>query len=833
MSVYEIESPYAVEDVDAIKMVADHGALYLFHRDYPPYRLLFEPPATWTLEPIPFEWGPFLDENVSDVTITPSGQYPRMKLTGTASASGTTVTGGGTAFTTELHVGDRIRLSDVDAVIGPYAAEERTVTLIASDTELTIDSAFTGTHTGEYIYRTYITLTASHDLFAEGHEGALWQLGGREPGRSVLDTLDDNESGRELFVGKGAEWSVTTTGTFSGVVRIERSYDERATWELVASVESDNFTEYSGEETYDNALYRITMVEYASGSCEARLTVREHIAYGYVEIAVVLSATVALAAVRAGLPESGATTRWSEGAWSDVRGWPRAGGLIEGRLAPMATQFDPTTIWLSHTGQYHNMRVGSTAADAKTFTFATGTGDPFLWIHTGRLSSFVGTESAVLEIAAADVGAAISNTNPLSIVRRVDLGACDIQPVMAHSTLLYVGADRRRIMGTHYEWQQDRLLSPDMAFDCPGLTEPGIKEMALQPTPFPILWLLRTDGVVLGMTYEERPDHTIVGWHRHDGPAESIAVLPGPEQHRLWLLSARPGADDVAWHVERTDAIGGEHRLRDYIEYLGEEFPIAAIHMHLAWIEDEGGHEIQRHIRIETADAHGFEEGDPVSLRGCDGAPWMNASFLVRLENPHNATYGVADPNRFWLGDAAGILDTRGLAFNVSYLPPYQMGAACGTFSDTFTGLDHLEGQEIYAWVDGALQGPFVVADGTIELEDAAVRVAAGRLPNPSILQPLRLVLPTRSGSTRAHQVNIPGVWISLYRTAACKVGRDLSHLETLPIAGLTTDDFFVRIESGFSDDPQILIVQDQPTPCTVRCLMLDAAIHGVRSLPG
>ena len=56
-------------------------------------------------------------------------------LTGTASSTGTAVTGSGTAFTTELVVGD---------VISNNAGDEfREVTAIADNTNLTVDSAFT------------------------------------------------------------------------------------------------------------------------------------------------------------------------------------------------------------------------------------------------------------------------------------------------------------------------------------------------------------------------------------------------------------------------------------------------------------------------------------------------------------------------------------------------------------------------------------------------------------------------------------------------------------------------------------------------------------------
>ena len=68
-----------------------------------------------------------------------------VNLTGTASSSGTTVTGSGTAFTSQLAVGDII-VSD---------GQTRRVTAIASATSLTTDAAFSGALSGDTFVKHY------------------------------------------------------------------------------------------------------------------------------------------------------------------------------------------------------------------------------------------------------------------------------------------------------------------------------------------------------------------------------------------------------------------------------------------------------------------------------------------------------------------------------------------------------------------------------------------------------------------------------------------------------------------------------------------------------
>lgn len=917
-SAYELATPYADSELADLKVLNDVGTLYLFHPDHAPRRIVFTPPATWTLELVPFEGGPYLDENETDITIesdaeepddfedgytdsdalyngirsadwaaqtfTPSETYTathiRLKLCRSGKPEGD-LTVGIRATAAGEPTGDDLASGQMDAGhISVDSGGEWYVVALDASVELTAETQYALVarcpNAGTYLWisnkvnwrydsaGTYadgqawlsddsgatwssyggagardftfavlglgdaepdqtVTLTASDDVFDADHVGALWQLRTLVADQEQTETLDDDEPGRSILMGPGGVWIVTLSGTWVGLLNIERSYDAGRTWETLAQFET-NVTDYQGPAETENVMVRARMSDYVSGTCTIALGCAKHYTRCEYRITAVASATSATATLVSSFAVPGATTYWSEGAWSDVRGWPRAGGLIDNRLACLSTTYDPTTIWLSRSNVYHDMNPDR---GALTFTFTMGTGDPFLWIHPGRMSWYVGTESAILDIVAANPNEAVSVTNPLTIQRRVHEGACAIQPIMVGSLLVYVGSDRRRVLGTYYEWAQDRLLSEDLAFDCPGLTAPGLAEIVLQRTPFPIIWFRRTDAVVLGMTYEERPDRRIVGWHQHD-PASALGVLPATDQDRLWKVVER-GEETILYHVERSDPIqiaplrDAAHRLHSYMQFAGDPSAIKTIYT-IARNPHPDHTPYFRVIKVTTDDPHGFTTGDEIAFRHCDNAPWMNTTFPILVDTA----------TAFYLADAEGdYFNAYGLEFDMYW---DSGDAECGAFSDTFTGLTHLEGMSVYALRDGILEGPYTVTSGEVTLSTDGGTVYIGLAAEASVLQPLRLVLPTRSGSTRAHQLNCPGVWVSVCNSLAGKVGRDLTHLESLDIDAtddLLTDDFFVRIESGFSDDPPILIVADSPLPLNVRCIMLDTSIHGVRSLPG
>jgi hypothetical protein len=83
-STHEIASPYAAEDVFGIQYVQSADVMYLVHPDYPPYKLSRYGHDYWTLEEIGFLRGPFLEENITSTTITPSATTGSITLESSA-----------------------------------------------------------------------------------------------------------------------------------------------------------------------------------------------------------------------------------------------------------------------------------------------------------------------------------------------------------------------------------------------------------------------------------------------------------------------------------------------------------------------------------------------------------------------------------------------------------------------------------------------------------------------------------------------------------------------------------------------------------------------------
>jgi hypothetical protein len=92
--------------------------------------------------------------------------------------------------------------------------------------------------------------------------------------------------------------------------------------------------------------------------------------------------------------------------------------------------------------------------------------------------------------------------------------------------------------------------------DATAVTTPfiGLKQIAWQGEPYKTLWGVRTDGLLVGMTYDK--DEDVWAWHRHpmtNGAVLSIAVIPSAttEQDELWAVIQRDINGATVRYVEQ------------------------------------------------------------------------------------------------------------------------------------------------------------------------------------------------------------------------------------------------------------------------------------------
>lgn len=124
----EITTVYPEEDIWRVHYTQDADTVYLFHPDYPPQKLQRLTATTFRIQEVVFIRGPFLDANISKVTLQPSAATGNITVTAAAPAWGAgnayingpdladfVTNGGNTYKCLEAHVSGSVFATDLAA----------------------------------------------------------------------------------------------------------------------------------------------------------------------------------------------------------------------------------------------------------------------------------------------------------------------------------------------------------------------------------------------------------------------------------------------------------------------------------------------------------------------------------------------------------------------------------------------------------------------------------------------------------------------------------------------------------------------------------------------
>jgi len=252
-----------------------------------------------------------------------------------------------------------------------------------------------------------------------------------------------------------------------------------------------------------------------------------------------------------------ASTFWRLGVWSETTGYPRTVGFYEDRLIFAGVPNYPQRLDGSNSGDYQNFAPSETddtviSSNAVSFTLGSREINAILWLMDDEKALVVGTPGGPWLIRPSTAGEALSPTNA-SGKRLKSYGSANVPAVHLGDSVTYVQRGGRKLRAINYgSTSLDGFSTPDLTLSAEHITRGGITDMAVQMSPQPILWMVRGDGVLVGMTFVPTDDSgkVAVGWHRHirggafgagHAVVESVAVIPSTDGTRdqLWMVVKR------------------------------------------------------------------------------------------------------------------------------------------------------------------------------------------------------------------------------------------------------------------------------------------------------
>jgi hypothetical protein len=263
------------------------------------------------------------------------------------------------------------------------------------------------------------------------------------------------------------------------------------------------------------------------------------------------------------LPSATVTAYWHLGAYYPGN-YPRTVSFFEQRLAFAGTPLEPERFDASVTGGWDDFAIttrsgNAVEADSSLSYQLGGSSDVqvILWLARAR-NMVIGTTGGVWIVQASSNNESVTPTN-INLPRASAYGCANLQPVVAYNTVLYVSRSGKKVLAAGYQFESDNYNATDLTIMAEHVTGAGISQMEFQQEPHSIIWCVRSDGQLVGVTYE--PGQKIHGWHRHviggsfstgDAVVESIAVIPAPnEDHdQLWMIVKRTIDGSTVRYIE-------------------------------------------------------------------------------------------------------------------------------------------------------------------------------------------------------------------------------------------------------------------------------------------
>lgn len=338
------------------------------------------------------------------------------------------------------------------------------------------------------------------------------------------------------------KWDVLTYGSWEATLYLERQ-TAAGTWEFVRSwrAKKDRNIAAQGETDGEETLRLRISAGTASESSNAAaprfmLEAIDGRVDGLVKITSVESPLSATCDVITPCLSSDPTYTWTEGAWSDARGFPRAVTLHENRLWFGGTNIGSMRLWASVTGDIENFRRSSLADAGLSFTPSSGELNPIQWLLSQGSDLIIGTLGD--EWTLNGEGQPITPSN-FMFRPQSRFGSASVAAIMASEVVVFVQRGGRKVRRITQRSNNEPWSTSDMTVLAEHVAQKGIIQMAYGSNPNAILWAVTADGKLLGMTLEV--EQNVFGWHMHetDGIIESVAVVYGTEADEVWLAVKR------------------------------------------------------------------------------------------------------------------------------------------------------------------------------------------------------------------------------------------------------------------------------------------------------
>jgi hypothetical protein len=756
-----ITTPYSSAQNADIDYTQSADVMYLANKGFMPYELVRIAENDWTLGLMDIQDGPWLAraEGDEEITWTPSAK----------TGAGVTITASAT-MRNAPNVGDLIRIGyenpfDASIIEWSWATVTTASVPIGATIVVTVEK--------DLGYEYLLNPKFTNDI-------GLWE----DHSNTVNSDISHDATTQALVLNKGATGDAETRQTVS-VLKYERM-----TFEIVVDVVDTRIEIRIGNTGADEDLLPVQVIT-TPGT------------YSYTTTSDHPTGTTAVVRINTGSAPSPSTHKisrmslmrrglgtphWRNSAWSAIKGYPSHVTLSDQSLYFAGGSIDlPDTVWKSKTGEYNSFPFNTPPFDTDAISFTLASSEVNAIQHITPFKELVvGTTGSEWKVDPGPSGDIITPTT-IRAKPKSNTGSAPVRPVKIGSSLLFLNRNANKVYALTYSFDADGYEPADLTVLAPHLFEGHtITQWSAQEAPNSIVWCVRDDGVLLGLTYVE--DQDLWAWHRHDtvGKIESVCVVPEGGEDVVYVITNRKrnvsGTKETQRYIERLMPNITDEDIYDYncldnsytvdIENdIASEASISEI-VYLTQSLEPGEIVYKEHVRVgyPIVGPVPIQEGDYVYLSGIVGPTELNGKTFRAVDLDSGG-----GNLRFKLKDKEGDDYIDGAQY-ADWVSGGEIRK--GITSVYFADLEYLNGHTMAVMADGEYLEEIVgvfdepATKWGFDLTNPAIVIHIGLLYTPELL-----TLPhdfiTQDGTTQGKNKNITDVNIYFNKTRYAQVGYD------------------------------------------------------------
>jgi hypothetical protein len=235
--------------------------------------------------------------------------------------------------------------------------------------------------------------------------------------------------------------------------------------------------------------------------------------------------------------------------------WPAAVGYYGGRRWFGGSNTQPQNMWGTRSGTESNMAYSIPLHDDDRIAFRIAARQQNAIRHIVPLEDLVVLTASGEWVIAATTGTLLT---PASVDPRPKgaVGASNVQPALVGQSAIYAQDRGGRLREFIYAGDiNGGYKTNDISVMAPHYFDAyTIKQLAFARAPYPIVWAVRSDGKLIGVTY--LPEQQVSAMHSHSATGtnaafESICVVPEGNEDVLYAVVKRTVNGRIVRYVER------------------------------------------------------------------------------------------------------------------------------------------------------------------------------------------------------------------------------------------------------------------------------------------